>query len=152
VLTLAPRLRDAVAGAAIAATAALVLFVPFVLGGHFAMPSLHWYVTDPSPVSMLVPEGTPFGWPLRLVQAAFALSAGVAIVRLLRHSPHVVWAAPLAIIVVRLLLDPLLFSYYLAAPKALVLVAVALVASRVALSRRVHRPLWAGPAAGDMIE
>jgi hypothetical protein len=130
VLALTPRKRDALVGTVVAGATALVLFAPFVLGGHFEMSSFHWYVSYPSPVSMLVPEGTPFGWPLRLVQAAFAVSAGVAVVRLLRHSPHVVWAAPLAILVVRLLLDPLLLSYYLAGPKALILVGAALGAAR----------------------
>jgi hypothetical protein len=130
VLALAPRLRDALVGTCIAGGTALALFAPFVLGGHFEMSSFHWYVSYPSPVSMLVPEGTPFGWPLRLVQAAFAVSAGVAVVRLLRRSPHVVWAAPLAIVVVRLLLDPLLLSYYLAGPKVLILVGVTLGAAR----------------------
>jgi hypothetical protein len=126
VLALAPRKRDALAGTCLAGATALALFAPFMLGGHFHMLSFHWYVSYPSPVSMLVPEGTPFGWPLRLVQASFALCAGVAVVRILRRSPHVVWAAPLAIIVVRLLLDPLLLSYYLAGPKVLILVGAAL--------------------------
>lgn len=139
VLALAPRKRDALAGTFLAGATALALFAPFMLGGHFHMLSFHWYVSYPSPVSMLVPEGTPFGWPLRLVQAAFAVSAGVAVVRLLRRSPHVIWAAPLAIIVVRLLLDPLLLSYYLAGPKALILVGAALGAARWAQLRSVRR-------------
>lgn len=126
VLALAPRKRDALAGTVLAGATALALFAPFMLAGHFHMLSFHWYVSYPSPVSMLVPEGTPFGWPLRLVQASFALCAGVAVVRILRRSPHVVWAAPLAVIVVRLLLDPLLLSYYLAGPKVLILVGGAL--------------------------
>jgi hypothetical protein len=138
VLALAPRKRDAVLGTCVAGATALALFAPFVLGGHFEMSSFHWYVSSPSPVSMLVPEGTPFSWSLRLVQAAFALSAGVAVVRLLRHSPHVVWAAPLAIIVVRLLLDPLLLSYYLAGPKVLILVGGALCAARWTRARAVR--------------
>ena len=126
VLALAPRKRDALAGTVLAGATALALFAPFMLGGHFHMLSFHWYVSYPSPLSMLVPEGTPFSWPLRLVQASFAVCAGVAVARLMRRSPHVVWAAPLAIIVVRLLLDPLLFSYYLAGPNALILVGAVL--------------------------
>jgi hypothetical protein len=130
VLALAPHKRDAFAGACLAGAVALALFAPFMFGGHFHMLSFHWYVRYPSPVSMLVPEGTPFGWPLRLVQASFAVCSGVVVVRLLRHSPHVVWAAPLAVIVVRLLLDPLLLSYYLAGPKVLILVGAGLGAAR----------------------
>jgi hypothetical protein len=125
VLARAPRKRDAFAGAVVAGATALALFAPFILGGHFEMSKFHWYVSSPSPMSMLVPEGTPFGWSLRLVQAAIAVCAGVGVVRVLRHSPHALWAAPLAIVVARLLLDPLLLSYYLAGPKALVLVAAA---------------------------
>jgi len=65
-----------------------------------------------------------------LAQAAIAVGAGVAVVRVLRHSPHVLWAAPLATVVARLLLDPLLLPYYLAAPKGLILVGAAVGAAR----------------------
>lgn len=126
-----------------AGATALAVFAPFVLGGHFEMSSFQWYVSYPSPVSMLVPEGTPFGWPLRLVQAVFAVSAGVAVVRLLRRSPHVLWAAPLAIVVVRLLLDPLLLSYYLAGPKVLILVGAALGAARWTRHQNLRRESFA---------
>ena len=64
------------------------------------------------------------------MQAVFAVSAGVAVARLLHRSPHVIWVAPLAIIIVRLLLDPVMWSYYLAAPKMVVLVGAALGADR----------------------
>jgi hypothetical protein len=73
-----------------------------------------------------------------MLQAAFAVGAGVVVARILRNSPHALWAAPLAIIAVRLLLDPLLYSYYLAGPKALVLVGAALGASRLGVPRRDH--------------
>jgi hypothetical protein len=142
VLALAPRRRDALSGTVVAGATALVLFLPFVLGGHFEMSKFHWYVGSPSLVSTLVPEGTPFGWSLRLVQAAFALSAGTAVALLLRRRPDAVWVAPLAIIVVRLLLDPVMWSYYLAAPKMVVLVGAALGASRLVLPRGVLRPTW----------
>jgi hypothetical protein len=150
VLALAPRQRDALAGTVLAGISALALFTPFMLGGHFHMLSLHWYVTNPSPLSMLVPQGTSFAWPLRLVQAVFAVSAGVAVVRVLRRSPHVVWAAPLAIIVVRLLLDPLLFSYYLAGPKALILVGAALGAARW-LQQRARRESRAEEVTSELV-
>jgi len=130
VFAFAPRLRDAAVGTLVAAGTALALFLPFVLGGHFEMLSLAWHVTPPSPLSLVVAEGTPFGWPLRLLQAVVAVGAGVLVARGLRRSPHGLWAAPLAIVVARLLLDPLLYSYYLAAPKALILVGAAAGAER----------------------
>lgn len=130
VFAFAPRLRSAAVSTLVALGTAFALFVPFMLGGHFEMLSFAWHVSTPSPLSLVVPEGTPFGWPLRLLQAAVAVGAGVAVARLLRRSPHALWAAPLAIVVARLLLDPLLYSYYLAAPKALILVGAAVGAAR----------------------
>jgi len=130
VLVLAPRLRDAAFGAGIAAVTALALFLPFMLGGHFAMLSFEWHVYSPSPMSFFVATGTPFGWPLRLLQATVAVALGATVARLLRHSPHALWAAPLAVVAARLQFDPDLYGYYLAAPQGLVLVGAALGAAR----------------------
>ena len=138
VLALAPRRREAGAGVLVAAGVALALFLPFMLGGHFEMWSFRWLVYRPSPVSMLVTPGTPYGWPLRLVQGALAVGAGVGVARLLRHSPHALWAVPLAIVAAKLLLDPDLYSYYLAAPQGPIFVGAALGASR--LRRRSWTP------------
>lgn len=130
VLALAPRVRDAGLGGLVAAGSALALFLPFMLGGHFEMWSFHWYVYRPSPLSLLVAPATPFGWPLRLAQGALAVGAGVAVARLLRRSPHTLWAVPLAVVAVKLLLDPDLYSYYLAAPQGPIFVGAALGAAR----------------------
>jgi hypothetical protein len=143
VFAFTPRLRDAAVSTLVAAATALALFVPFMVGGHFEMLSFAWHVTPPSPLSLVVPEGTPFGWPLRLLQAAVAIGAGIAVVRALRHSPHALWAAPLAIVVARLLLDPLLYSYYLAAPKGLILVGAAVGAARWTQLRSTRRESFA---------
>jgi hypothetical protein len=138
VLALAPSRRQAGAGALVAAGVALALFLPFMLGGHFEMWSFRWFVYRPSPMSMLVAPGTQYGWPLRLAQGALAVGAGVAVARLLRHSPHALWAVPLAIVAAKLLLDPDLYSYYLAAPRGPIFVGAALGASR--LGRRSWAP------------
>jgi hypothetical protein len=135
VLALAPSWREARTGTVVAAATASALFLPFLLGGHFAMFNFQWRVQPPSPLSLLVPEGSPFGWPLRLAQGVLAVSAGVAASRLLRHSPHALWAAPLAIVVTRLQFDPLLLTYYLSAPKGPIMVGAALGASRLRLFR-----------------
>jgi hypothetical protein len=139
VLALAPRLRDAAIGTGIAAATAFALFVPFLLGGHFAMLSFEWHVFPPSLMALFVAEGTPFGWPLRLAQAVLAVAAGVTVARLLRRSPHALWAAPLAIVVIRLLFDPDLYPYYLAAPQGLVLVGATLGAARFLRVRSAPR-------------
>jgi hypothetical protein len=136
VLALAPRRRDAGLGAVVAGVTALALFAPFVVDGHFAMLSFVWRVGTPSLLSVFVPAGTAFGWPLRLLQGAFALAAGAAMARFLRDSPHVVWVAPLAIVLARLLLDPLLLTYYLAAPEGPIFVGIAVSTSLLWLSRQ----------------
>lgn len=125
VFALAPRLRDAAVSTLAAAATALALFLPFVLGGHFEMLSLVWKVDQPSLMSLLVPVGTHFGWPLRLLQAAVAVSAGAAAARALRHSRHAIWVPPLFVVAARLLLDPLLNSYYPSAAEGLILVGAA---------------------------
>jgi hypothetical protein len=117
---------------------ALPLFLPFMLGGHFEMWSFQWYVYHPSPLSLLVAPGTRYGWPLRLAQGALAVGAGAGVARLLRRSPHALWAVPLAIVAAKLLLDPDLYSYYLAAPQAPIFVGAALGVSQ--LRRRSWTP------------
>ena len=128
VLALAPRWRDAGKGAVAAASVAALLFAPFVLGGHFAMGSYSWNVNPQTFLSLLVTPGVPYGWSLRLLQGAFAVSAGVATARLLRGSPHGIWAVPLAVVAVRLLLDPFALPYYLTGVWGPAFVGVALIA------------------------
>ncbi len=147
VLAFAPRRRDAAIGTVLAGGAALALFLPFMLGGHFAMLSLQWRVRPPAPISLFVAPGTPFTWPLRLVQAVAAVGAGVAVARLLRDSPDGLWAAPLAIVVARLLLDPLALSHFLAAPQGPVFVGAAAVASSWLLRKRDADARATAPAA-----
>lgn len=136
VLALAPRWRDAGRAALVAATVAAVLFLPFVLGGHFAMGSFSWNVNPQTFLSLLVTPGVQFGWSLRLLQGAFAVTAGLATARLLRDSPHAPWAVPLAIVAVRLLLDPFFLRYYPTGIWAPALVGASLLAARVTVLRR----------------
>jgi hypothetical protein len=138
VLALAPRRREAAIGTVVAGATAAALFLPFLLGGHFRMLSLQWQVRPPAPISLIVAAGTAYGWPLRLAQGAFAVGAGVVVARRLRDSPHGLWAAPLATVCARLLLDPLLLSYYVAALKGPVFVGAAVVASSLWANRGVE--------------
>ncbi len=97
-----------------AGATALALFVPFMLGGHLAMLSFEWDVRRRRRSRCSSP------------QAVVAAGAGVAVATVLRHSPHALWAAPLAVVVARLLLDPVLYPYYLSGPQALIFVGAAL--------------------------
>ena len=148
VLAFAPRRRDVAIGTVVAGVTALALFLPFLLGGHFTMFSLHWQVRPPAPLSLFVAAGTPFGWPLRLAQGVVAVGAGSAVARLLRDSPHGLWAAPLAVVGARLLLDPLLLTYYFAALQGPVFVGAAAIASQVLRDRRAGSSATSPAAVG----
>ena len=114
-----------------------------VLAGHFSMGAYHWLVAGPAPLSLIVHSGTAVGWPLRLAQGAFAVAAGVAAARLLRRSPQALWVVPLAVVGARLLLDPVLLSYYLAALQGPIFVGAALLGSKAIVLRRVRRESFA---------
>jgi hypothetical protein len=120
----------------VAATAAALIFLPFVVGGHFAMGSYSWNVNPQTFLSLLVAPGVQFGWSLRLLQGAFAVGAGVAAARLLRQSPHALWAVPLAVVAVRLLLDPFALPYYLTGVWGPAFVGATVLAARVTVFRK----------------
>jgi hypothetical protein len=129
VLALAPGLRSAAKGAVVAVSTAALLFLPFVAAGHFEMGHYRWPVSSQSLVSLVVAPGTSVGWPLRFAQAAFALAAGIAVARLARGSRHAVWLVPCAVVIARLLLDPLDSDYYFVGIEGPALVGLALVAA-----------------------
>jgi len=121
VLMLAPRLREAAKGAVVAAAVVAVQLAPFVLFGRFGMLDYEWRVAHGTLLATLVPIGTHFGWPLRLVQAGLAVGAGGAVAWRLRGSVHAVWLAPLAVVLVRILLDPVAYGWYWLEAEALAL-------------------------------
>ena len=63
---------------------------------------------------------------VRLLQSALALGAGAAIATGLRRSAHALWLAPLGVVIIRLVLDPLAFGWYFLEAEALVLVGAGL--------------------------
>jgi hypothetical protein len=125
VLAVAPRAREALAGAGVAAAVAGALFAPFVLAGDFAMGDYAWRVASTTPVGLVLEPGSSFPWALRLVQAAAAVGAGVLVARRLRGTTYAVTVSLVAVAVVRLALDPVFFSWYWVSLLALVLAAAA---------------------------
>jgi len=98
--------------AAVFAAATVAPYLPFVATGHFALFEHRWpFITD-SMVGHLMHRGTAVTWPWRLAQGAFTIAVGTLVVQALRSRRDVVWLAPFAIQVARLLLDPLQLSYY----------------------------------------
>jgi hypothetical protein len=124
VLVVAPR------AAAVAVGVAALLFAPFVLGGHFAAGEFQWAIDARSVLGHVLEPGTAFGWPLRALQGGAAVCAGAALAWRLQQSVHVVWLVPLAVVLVRLLLDPLDNAYYFLGVATPALVGLALLASR----------------------
>ena len=122
VLLLAPRLRDALKGWAVEAGVVLLQLAPFALFGDFRMFDYRWRVAEGTLVSVVVPVGTHFGWPLRLLQAAVVCGLGAAVALRFRRSVHAVWLAPLVVVVARIALDPLAYGWYWLEAEALGLV------------------------------
>jgi hypothetical protein len=126
VLLLAPRRSRALAGAAVTAMVVAAMLAPFAFAGSLRMFQYDWRVAGGTLLSLFVAPGAHFGWPLRLLQSALALTAGASVALALRRSVHAAWLAPLAVALVRLVLDPLSFGWYWLEVEALVLVGAAL--------------------------
>jgi hypothetical protein len=139
---LSPTVRRAFAGFATQVAVTATFYLPFVLTGNFRMFDHRWKIESWSLVHVLLGPGD-FPWTLRLVQGAAAVAAGTGIAVALRRSSAAFWAVPLAVIGVRLLLDPTLYSWYWLGPATVALLAAADVATRLA----AHR--WPLPAGLD---
>jgi hypothetical protein len=127
VLLLAPSVRRALAGACVQAAVVSAMLAPFVVAGTFRMFDHEWRTTSGTLVGLVFGPGAHFGWPLRLAQAALAIGAGAALAFALRRNVHALWLVPLAVALVRLLLDPVSFGWYWLEVEALVLVGAGLV-------------------------
>jgi len=79
VLLLVPRFRRAISAGLVEAAVVAGLLAPFIVFGTFRMFEHEWHVSTGTLMSLFVEPGTGFGWPLRLLQSALALAAGVAI-------------------------------------------------------------------------
>ena len=138
VLLLAPQLRARnLTRSGIGAVLVAVLpWVPFVVLGPFRMFAFAWFIYADTLPHLLFPGMAVFPWPLRLLQGALAVGSGVAVAVVLRRRRDAIWMVPLAICVVRLLMDPVLLAYYAVPPMMLIALGLALsiVQRRIAAS------------------
>jgi hypothetical protein len=144
VILLLPRLRDAVKGLAVEVAVVVLLLTPFVLGGDFRMFDYEWRVAEGTLLSAVLPGGTHFGWPLRLLQASVACGLGAGLALSLRRSVHAVWLVPLVVVIARLALDPLGYGWYWLEAEALALVGAGALITAPPLRARAVRPATAG--------
>jgi hypothetical protein len=122
VLLVAPRVREVLAGIAVQVAVVAALFAPFALVGELRMFDYHWVVNGSTLLSLVVEPGTDFTWWMRLVQGGASLAVGAALAWPLRRSLHAVWMGPLAVVAVRLALDPVRYPWYWLALEVLVVV------------------------------
>jgi hypothetical protein len=141
VLALAPRWRDAAKGALVAGGVFLAIFAPWLLSGDFRMLSYHWYVTG-GPLGLVI-RGRPFGWPLRVLQAAIVLAVVVPLARRVRGLAGAIFIVPAAAALVRLAIDPMGTYYYWDLPLVIELVGAA---AAIASLDRIQA--WAGSRLG----
>jgi hypothetical protein len=133
VLLLAPSLRSAARGVAIAVGIVVAQLAPFAVAGDFRMFDYRWRVSHATLISAFMPAGSHFGWPLRLLQAAVACGIAAALAVRARRSVHALWLVPLAIALARIVLDPVANGWYWLEVEALTLVGAALLLDRLPL-------------------
>jgi hypothetical protein len=139
VFVLAPRVRAAVTGFAVQAGVSTALFLPFVAAGEFRMLDYRWRVNGDTLLGLVVEPGSSFTWSMRLVQGLFALAAGAGVAWALRRSLHAVWLAPLTVVAVRLVFDPVRYPWYWLAVQALALLGAAALLTSPGYARMRHR-------------
>ena len=145
IVVLAPRAWDATRAVAVATLVPLALLAPFALAGDFGMFQYRWLVHGDTLLSVLVEPGTEFTWPLRVLQGVTAILAGAAVAWSLRRSAAALWAGPLALVAVRLALDPVRYPWYWLAVDTLVLVGAVQLLSRlerVTVPEQRSRLVW----------
>lgn len=111
-LLAAGRLIDAVRAGTVGVMLGVLIHLPFVLSGHFAMFSATWPVDHGTLVHLLVPSLAHPTWQFRLIQAAVVAGGTAGAAWALRGHRA---AAPIAVLVAALLrvaTDPVQLNYY----------------------------------------
>ena len=139
VFVLAPRIQSGAVGLATQACVSAALFLPFVAAGEFRMFDYRWRVNGDTLLSLVVEPGTDFTWSMRLMQGIAALAAGGVVALVFRRSVHAVWLAPLAVVAVRLILDPVRYPWYWLAVQTLALLGAAALLTSPGFARMRHR-------------
>ena len=141
----APTVRLAMRAVASTSVLALSLYAPFWVAGDFAMFEYRWAVSDETLISLFLEPGTEFPWSVRILQGGTALLVGSVLTRMLRRSPAALWVGPLALVAVRVALDPVRYPWYWLALETLALVGAVHLGGEL-LSRRALEAAHRGAA------
>src|SRR5579862_7487338 len=125
VLALAPSPRSSLRGALLAAGLPAAALLPFVLAGDFDMFDYHWVVRG-GLAGVVLGNGHPFTWPLRLAEGVAVVTVAGAVGRLLRSRPEGIWIVPTMTTLARLALDPVRYPYYWTTAQVLLAIGLAL--------------------------
>jgi hypothetical protein len=123
---------------------AALCYGPFVVFGTFRTLHFVWQVESDAPIGFFIPDGHPFPWSLRLLQACAAVAVGVVLGHKAR-SPDAVWLVPAAVVATRLLLDPRSIDYYWSPVIASLAVGTWLLRDTSALTRGMLLFCWVVP-------
>lgn len=128
ILLLLPSVRRVVAAGAVAVTAAVAVYLPFVIAGPFRMGEAQWPV-NPHTLVFALAGGGQFTWSERLAQAVMVSVCGAVAAMLLRRRQvdawRAVWLLPAILVLAKLVADPQPRDYYWVPLQALLLTGLA---------------------------
>jgi hypothetical protein len=104
--------RKLIRAGAITVGVTALFYAPFVLFGEYNSLDYRWDIADSSLIHKLFPDSDTFTWQMRAAQSAVVATTGGAIALLGRRRLAVDWAIPLALVAIKLILDPIIFEYY----------------------------------------
>jgi hypothetical protein len=133
ILLLGPVLdwRKLMRGVAIAAGVIAFLYAPFALFGDFNTFDYRWDIASTSVVHKLFSDSATFSWAMRVTQSVVVVVVGGALALFIRGRQRADWTVPIGIVAVKLLLDPIVFSYYSLTLAVLALLGAALVVRKL---------------------
>jgi hypothetical protein len=99
-------------GLAICAGVVVLLYAPFALLGEFNTLDYRWEIAHSSLVHRLFRDSATFSWAMRAAQSAVVVTVGAALALVIRGRQRADWTVPIGIVALKLLLDPIVFSYY----------------------------------------
>lgn len=104
--------RKLLRAGAMTVAVAVLFYAPFILFGEYNSLDYRWPIADSSLIHKLFPDSETFTWQMRAAQSAIVVALGATLALFTRGRTLVDWALPLVIVGAKLLVDPIVFEYY----------------------------------------